>query len=178
MEGNGWVNVLGDGLCLIVPDMPLFADTMSQSQPCVLKTRHSLVGKSVLPLIAKVKKSKALPQPVAQLKKGQMLSEVPIEQQVLELEKLTGHAVKELFELADKSVEEGADVALFLHMAIVMANEVGQPSTQVLRDLQMPQDSAQPGPSTGLDTGAAYSSGAGATSGSKRQNQQPRLHQG
>ncbi|XP_064637855.1 uncharacterized protein LOC135494034 [Lineus longissimus] len=100
-------------------------------QPTTLKKKHSLVGKSLLPLFARFNGSPDEPRELARMDKDQPLENLDSDGIATAFKKLTGENIGDV--LAALGKQSGAGVAL-LHHAIVLANEIGQPVGQPLRD--------------------------------------------
>ncbi|XP_064641919.1 uncharacterized protein LOC135496488 [Lineus longissimus] len=100
-------------------------------QPTTLKKKHSLVGKSLLPLFARFNGSPDEPRELARMGKDQPLENLDSDGIATAFKKLTGENIGDV--LAALGKQSGAGVAL-LHHAIVLANEIGQPVGQPLRD--------------------------------------------
>lgn len=103
--------------------------------PTILKRRHTLRGKNLLPVI---KNLRGMDQPVAQLARYKIntpLEEMEIGQVVSAFQELTGESEKDCLEMAGKENTEG-NLKCLLHFAIIQANEFGQPDGQNLETIE------------------------------------------
>jgi len=101
----------------------------------VLKPRHTLIGKGLLPMILEFKSSTADigVADLARLKKDHALENYSLDELATEFKKLTG----ELEELKDVMILSGKDLNLdnaqqLMHKAILFANLIGGPKGSAL----------------------------------------------
>ena len=95
----------------------------------VLKSRHSLIGKTLIPVILRLKSwdGEDIGQ-LARLKKEYPLDDYSITELRMEFEKLTGESAKDIVALAGKEEDlEGHVIRSLVHFAIEHANSVGAP---------------------------------------------------
>uniref|UniRef100_A0A8W8L9T9 Tyr recombinase domain-containing protein n=1 Tax=Magallana gigas TaxID=29159 RepID=A0A8W8L9T9_MAGGI len=121
----------------------------------VLKPKHSLFGKSLLPVIMELKSNQPGMQidTFARLKKDHPLEKYSLEELKVEFNRLTGETIQSL--LIILSQEESVDlVRKIMHFSILHANNVGAPKGQVLTEIA-PSAAGSSGPCTGNGDGAA-----------------------
>uniref|UniRef100_A0A8W8MKM7 Tyr recombinase domain-containing protein n=1 Tax=Magallana gigas TaxID=29159 RepID=A0A8W8MKM7_MAGGI len=121
----------------------------------VLKPKHSLLGKSLLPVIMELKSNQPGMQidTFARLKKDHPLEKYSLEELKVEFNRLTGETIQSL--LIILSQEESVDlVRKIMHFLILHANNVGAPKGQVLTEIA-PSAAGSSGPCTGNGDGAA-----------------------
>ncbi|XP_062580551.1 uncharacterized protein LOC134242478 [Saccostrea cucullata] len=99
----------------------------------VLKPRHSLIGKSLVPVVLKLKASDGNSEDLtlARLKRGYPLEDYSLAELRTEFEKLTGESVKDILMLAGKE-DNIETVRILMSYTIEHANTVGAPRGQVL----------------------------------------------
>ena len=98
----------------------------------VLKLRHSLKGKNLLPVAVKAKAAGGTtPTEFARLKRDHPLERYTLDELVDEFERLTGEDVGDIFMMAgfDATVD---NMRLVMHFAIIQANLVGAPKGKAL----------------------------------------------
>lgn len=103
--------------------------------PTILKRRHTLRGKNLLPVI---KKLRGMDQPVPQLAKFKIntpLEEMERSQVVSAFRDLTGESEKDCLEMAGREITD-ENLKCLLHLAIIHANEFGQPDGQNLETIE------------------------------------------
>ncbi len=102
------------------------------SEPPVLRPKHNLLGRSILPLIVKLRGEEGEPQEWARLIKDVALADYGEADFKREFQGLTGHPLDDTLAAAGKpqTVEQ---YRLAVHHAILLANEVGQPRGQQLQ---------------------------------------------
>lgn len=99
--------------------------------PTVLRKRHSLVGKDLIPLAKKFKNVADAPSQYARLKMNLTLESMEESELQRKYREITGGSEKDMFELADRSYDE-ENFRRLLHLTICYANEVGHPVGQEL----------------------------------------------
>ncbi len=115
---------------------------MATAEPPVLKYRHDLLGRKILPLITRLQGMVAPPPDWAQLKKGTPLADYTEAQLATEFVGLTGYVLEELLRSCAKDMSKD-NAMLAVHCAIELANEIGQPRGQ---QLQQPAGNPQQQP--------------------------------
>jgi hypothetical protein len=95
----------------------------------ILKPRHSLQGKNLLPLVLRLRGVEGVVD-LARLKRGYPLEDYSLEELATEFLGLTGEAVDDILGLAgkDRSVE---NLRLLVHFTILQANISGAPRGQL-----------------------------------------------
>ncbi|XP_064649562.1 uncharacterized protein LOC135501392 isoform X2 [Lineus longissimus] len=122
--------------------------SFTMAVPTVLKRRHTLRGRDLLPLLANFKAADAAPREFARMVVNQDISTLPIADVKRHFTDLTGTSPDSIMDLADR--ESNLDNnRLLLHRAIIYANEVGHPRGQELQELPgasmaTPQQLTQP----------------------------------
>ena len=108
---------------------------MATSTSIVLKPRHSLAGKSLVPVILRLKSWEGEDvMELARLKRGYPLEDYSLVELRMEFERLTGESVKDVFGLAGK--DDNLDtVRVLMHFSIEHANNVGAPRGQLLQSI-------------------------------------------
>ena len=108
---------------------------MATSTPTVLKPRHSLAGKSLVPVILRLKSLEGEDvMELARLKRGYPLEDYSLVELRMEFERLTGESVKDVLGLAGK--DDNLDtVRVLMHFSIEHANNVGAPRGQLLQSI-------------------------------------------
>lgn len=101
--------------------------------PTVLKKRHSLVGKNILPIVRKLRDSNLSIVNYARFRMNIPLESMPDDEIINSFRELTGESEKECIEMSGKDVSSDTLRALS-HFSILHANEFGQPSGQSLQD--------------------------------------------
>ena len=93
----------------------------------VLRPKHTLRGKSVTPLIKRLRDNERIAS-FARLARDVDMADMEREDLVTAIKKLTGEAPADLFMMAGKmdSIDED-DLRILLHHTITVANELGQP---------------------------------------------------
>ena len=101
----------------------------------VLKAKHSLVGRSMIPIIIEMKGSDDMggDGQFARLKKDHPLEHYNMEELTSEFKKLTGENVADILTLAGKQMEEQC-IRYCMHLAIIHANAAGAPKGQTLTE--------------------------------------------
>lgn len=113
----------------------LFICFHSQMPPVILKRRHTLKGKNLIPLVRKMKSATGgRIQTLARVKSTLSIEEMTRSEVISAFREITGEDEKEILELAQREVTD-ANLRHLLHFAIVHANEVGQPAAQNLQPL-------------------------------------------
>ncbi|XP_061181440.1 uncharacterized protein LOC133189995 [Saccostrea echinata] len=102
--------------------------------PVVLKRRHSLKGKNIIPIVRKMKTTGRVTS-FARMKSNICMEDMPRGELISAFRELTGEDEKEILEMAQKEATE-ANLRHLLHYAIIQANEVGQPAAQTLQRLE------------------------------------------
>ena len=88
----------------------------------------------MLPLVRRIKGYKGEKVQLARMKSSVPLEDYPSEELCGFFRDLTGENEKEILEMADVEMSEEI-LRLLWHFAILMANELGQPSSQELRQV-------------------------------------------
>ena len=99
----------------------------------ILKPRHTLVGKGLLPMVLEFKsaESNVAVTDLARLKKDHHLNNYSLEELAMEFRKLTGEALKDVLSLAAKDINlENAQQ--LVHQSILFANLIGGPKGSAL----------------------------------------------
>lgn len=121
----------------------------------MLKPKHSLLGKSLFPVIMELKSNQPGMQidTFERLKKDHPLEKYSLEELKVEFNRLTGETIQSL--LIILSQEESVDlVRKIMHFSILHANNVGAPKGQVLTEIA-PSAAGSSGSCTGNGDGAA-----------------------
>ena len=104
----------------------------------VLKAKHSLVGRSMIPIIIEMKGSDDMggDGQFARLKKDHPLEHYNMEELTSVFKKLTGENVADILTLAGKQMEEQCIRYCHdcMHLAIIHANAAGAPKGQTLTE--------------------------------------------
>lgn len=112
--------------------------------PTVLKRKHSLKGKQLLPVIRKlrdIQDAHGIKQ-LARTSSARRTENMSNEDVLKAVEDLTGENGIELLELAGKDPNDEDFAKLLLHVCILHANEKGQPEGQDLQDPELGHSSA------------------------------------
>jgi hypothetical protein len=96
----------------------------------ILKTKHSLIGKNLLPVVLKTKAQEDEIPLLARLIKEHPLENYSLEELLTEFKRLTGTSAEEVMGLAGKDVKTREHVRIAMHHAIVQANLMGAPKVQ------------------------------------------------
>nr|XP_034312025.1 uncharacterized protein LOC117684362 isoform X3 [Crassostrea gigas] len=107
--------------------------------PTVLKRKHSLKGKQLLPVIRKlrdIQDAHGIKQ-LARTSSARRTENMSNEDVLKAVEDLTGENGIELLELAGKDSNDEDFAKLLLHVCILHANEKGQPEGQDLQDPEL-----------------------------------------
>ncbi|CAG2231233.1 unnamed protein product [Mytilus edulis] len=134
-----------------------------QTSVQVLKHKHSMLGESLLPAIAKLKAwdPDANSGELCRLKKGHPLEEYSLVQLRTEFERLAGESVKDIFAIV--GIDENLkSVRQLVHLTILQGNLVGISKGQALQyDLQVRADNLQaPRTTVTQSSGSSGMSGA------------------
>lgn len=108
--------------------MKLF-DYLQMVLPTVLKRRHSLRGKSLVPLFARIQNA-GEPKEFARFNKDEPLEDLSPAALADRFADLTGEDMVDVLGAAGK---DDSSRRLLLHSAIILANEIGQPEGQRLK---------------------------------------------
>ncbi len=112
---------------------------MADAGQVVLKPRHNLLGRSVLPLVTRLARADAAPPEWARLTRDTALLDYSQDDIRREFLGMTGQPLDETLEAAQKEPTlENSHMAI--HCAIVLANEIGQPKGQQLQGLPAQRD--------------------------------------
>ena len=104
-----------------------------------LKPKHSLVGRSLLPVIIELKSVTDTATggdgqgQLARLKKDHPLEHYSVEELMAEFRKLTGDSLTDVLALAGKT-SDPENVRFAVHLAVVHANAAGAPRGQTLAE--------------------------------------------
>ncbi|XP_048759254.2 uncharacterized protein LOC125668862 [Ostrea edulis] len=113
--------------------------------PVILKRRHTLKGKNLIPLVRKMKSATGgRIQTLARVKSTLSIEEMTRSEVISAFREITGEDEKEILELAQREVTD-ANLRHLLHFAIVHANEVGQPAAQNLQPLEQEDNQLREG---------------------------------
>ena len=99
----------------------------------VLKLRHSLHGKNLIPLITEVRGA-AVPPHWNRLKREHPLEKYSKEELSAEFKKLTGENASEILVMAGKD-DEVEEHLILMHCSIALANAVGAPKASPLQEI-------------------------------------------
>lgn len=100
----------------------------------VLKPKHTLIGKSLLPMILKFKSADDIdPENLARLKSTYPLTKYSVDELAAEFVKITGDELKNVMLLAGKDLDLD-NSRLLLHQTILFANLIGAPKGSSLTD--------------------------------------------
>ncbi|XP_069115338.1 uncharacterized protein [Argopecten irradians] len=104
--------------------------------PTTLKKRHSLKTLSLMPAIRRLKDDQAVGAikefaRIVAVRKTEELSLRDVTKYIMDL---TGEPLSELLQMAGKEEDDVEAARALLHFCILLANEKGQPTGQVLRD--------------------------------------------
>ncbi|XP_064639411.1 uncharacterized protein LOC135494971 [Lineus longissimus] len=114
--------------------------------PTLLKRRHSLKDRDLLPLIRRFRDfGSDLPNQFAQVSMEDKTSDLSVERISQTFHELTATPAEEIFDLAGRE-PSGSNFRLFLHLAIIYANEIGQPRGQELVEPQASGSAETPQP--------------------------------
>ncbi|CAG2192484.1 unnamed protein product [Mytilus edulis] len=109
----------------------IFSEKMSH---LVLKPKHTLIGKSLLPMILKFKSADDIdPENLARLKSTYPLTKYSVDELAAEFVKITGDELKNVMLLAGKDLDLD-NSRLLLHQTILFANLIGAPKGSSLTD--------------------------------------------
>ena len=97
----------------------------------VLKPRHSLIGKDLLPMLLELKSIIEPPPAFARLKKEHPLEKYTLEELETEFRKLTLKSAKDLLLLSGRPFDL-EETRLLVHYSILFANSVGAPRGSAL----------------------------------------------
>lgn len=107
---------------------------MSNPAPMLLKAKHSMVGKSLIPVINQVKlHNDGITIQWARLKQDHSLESYTLNELYSEFEQLTGETMKDVISLTGKD-DNISTARLLMHYSIVQANTVGGPRGHELPD--------------------------------------------
>lgn len=111
----------------------------------ILKQKHSLLGKNLLPLALRLKDVEIQDErEFARLKKEHPLTRYSVEELENEFKNLTGEEAKEILSLVGKNRDMN-NLRLLVHVAICMANDVGAPrSTPITRSSILIEPGSRP----------------------------------
>ena len=102
--------------------------------PTILKKRHSLKDRNILPLIKKVKGEASSPTEYARVQTSKRTEEMPLEELKGLFDGITGEDAREILKMCEKDFTPES-MRLLLHHTIIFANEFGQPKGQELREV-------------------------------------------
>ncbi|KAJ8300927.1 hypothetical protein KUTeg_022446 [Tegillarca granosa] len=110
-------------------------DELNLAIMSVLKLKHNFIGKSLFPVIIKMK---AMDEPLderemARLKKEHPLTRYTEEDLIGHFEGLTGESVKDVLGVIGKNCTLD-NFRILVHLVIIHANQVGAPKSQPLRE--------------------------------------------
>ncbi|XP_069134794.1 uncharacterized protein [Argopecten irradians] len=125
----------------------------------VLKARHSLVGKNLLPLALRLKEYDMehidIPN-LARLKRDHQLDKYALSELEAEFQNLTGESLRTITSLAGRETSKAVAMIL-MHIAIHLANEIGAPRatalTPILDTGTHSMKQVSPSPPTGVGSG-------------------------
>lgn len=100
--------------------------------PVILKQRHSVKGKNLIPIVRKMKNSRELISQPARVKSNTLTEGMSKEELVAAFREITGEDEVEMLDMAHKAASE-RNLRNLLHYTIVYANGVGQPVAQTLQ---------------------------------------------
>jgi hypothetical protein len=101
------------------------------SQHVILKPKHSLIGKNLIPIVLRLKAQGEEPPLLARLKREHPLENYSIEELLTEFGRLCGERADDTMSVAGRDVKDIADVRLTVHFAILHANVAGPPKGQL-----------------------------------------------
>ena len=104
--------------------------------PTILKKRHSLKDRNILPLIKKVKGEASSPTEYARVQTSKRTEEMPLEELKGLFDGITGEDAREILKMCEKDFTPES-MRLLLHHTIIFANEFGQPKGQELREVSL-----------------------------------------
>jgi hypothetical protein len=119
----------------------------------VLKQRHSLLGKNLLPLALRLKDVEVQDErEFARLKKEHPLTRYSLDELEMEFKSLTGEEAKEVLGLVGKPRDIN-NVRILVHVAICMANDIGAPkSTPIARSSILVEPGSRPSTSQSVES--------------------------
>lgn len=101
--------------------------------PTVLKKKHSLRDKNLLPLVKKLRSGKPdSPSQLARMTKDSITENLDFEEVNNHVESLTGESVGEILMMAGRDDHSADEARWALHCVILYCNEFGQPNGQPL----------------------------------------------
>ena len=102
----------------------------------ILKRRHSLLGKNMLPLVRKLRDFNG-DRPIAtfaRLRSTLATESIPGSELAKHFRDLTGENEKEILEMAGREVTD-ENLMILLHLSIIYANDIGAPDGQELQQV-------------------------------------------
>ena len=129
-----------------------------------LKPKHSLVGRSLLPVIMQLKTTEELEGDgqLARLKRDHPLEHYSSEELISEFRKLTGESLADVLTLAGKTMEQEM-IRYAVHLTIIHANAAGAPKGQSLSE---PVRQADQGQTSGTNSARSGDQAAANNNGS------------
>lgn len=102
--------------------------------PIVLKRRHTLHGKNLVPLALQFRDHDGNVTQFARPKMNKILDNMDSDELISTYREMTGTSEKDVFEISGKPMSDDT-LRLLVHVTILYANEHGQPSGQELVDI-------------------------------------------
>jgi hypothetical protein len=106
------------------------------SQHAILKPKHSLIGKNLLPIVLRLKAQGEEPALLARLKREHPLENYTLEELLTEFGRLCGEKADDTMSVAGCDIHHIEHVRLAVHYAILHANVAGAPRGQLFSPTQ------------------------------------------